>query len=388
MISLPLFGKDSSPHRTSFVISIIATGVLWILLTISFVFIDITPKVEKYETIQIMLDAPLREVIEEVEEPMAPEMEFVEESENSSEMPQIEEVMEPLENAPALENIVQEIPIPEEIYAPIEKPVIKESAPIIENPEPKEIAKKVEEIVNPPKSEPAKIQEKPVEKAPESYSPEITKSVEELLAEQYANKREKTIDASFFDNMFKDDEFPEENQKESQKIVKNSTELSGSAGKVSETGNEGQTTPEKTEKPKEVTSSTSEQLNKISKTTYSNTTTNGTKSITSISSSEDSDGKVQMVMQDGSHRTLLNPEKPEIVLSDGAAKKIPVTCTIEISFTVLKEGHVPEFGIKLGNQAILDKSVQDEIIRQLSKWVFESSDFEATGKFEYTIVTK
>ncbi len=51
MSSQPLFGQDSSPHKTSNIISIIVTAVIWVSFGVSSIFITINTNIPKYEEI-------------------------------------------------------------------------------------------------------------------------------------------------------------------------------------------------------------------------------------------------------------------------------------------------------------------------------------------------
>ena len=66
MIKQPLFGQDSSPHKTSMMLSAIITLVAWIIFCLMTFFIKFKPKTPQYKEIQIVLSStPIEERNEE-----------------------------------------------------------------------------------------------------------------------------------------------------------------------------------------------------------------------------------------------------------------------------------------------------------------------------------
>lgn len=413
MIFQPLFGKDSSPHKTSLVISVIATVILWIAMTVSSVFIKINPKVKTYKTVQITLDStpttevePIKEESNENLEKFAEEIteeiseadsiieestEFMEETIDSivedipvveqpvTSEPVMEEIPQVSEPLPVVEKVVEEIKQPEPVKTPVvekietPKPVEKAPEPIVEK-----VVEQVKEIVPEPV----------VEKKSEPYKPELQKSVDELMAEQMANKKQKTeID---WDAMFGDDSPKSENtsQQTQQKVTTQNQTAGSAATGVQSNSETKKTTKSETPTKSETTSkATSDLLNKISESTYSSKNTNGTESVALINSEKTGDGKVRMEMSDGSTRTLIEPSVPNIQLSDKAAA-LADACTVTISFTVLENGNVPLNDIKITPAAILPEIAKNEIINQINKWLFDSGMTSATASFQYTIIKK
>ncbi len=53
----PLFGQDSSPQNTSFILGLIGTGIFWFLLLICALLIKPVQKKPKYKEVQIVLSS-------------------------------------------------------------------------------------------------------------------------------------------------------------------------------------------------------------------------------------------------------------------------------------------------------------------------------------------
>ena len=93
-------------------------------------------------------------------------------------------------------------------------------------------------------------------------------------------------------------------------------------------------------------------------------------------------------MADGSRRAIREPEKPEISLSRQAQQAVESNVTVIVSFTVQSNGFVSRSSIKFTPASVLAQIIQNEIIEQVSKWVFDPADNPGTASFEYTIKKK
>lgn len=380
MLKQPLFGQDSSPHRTSFFISLLSTFVFWVLFTVLAIFVKIDAPSPRFKTVQIVLDSPLPiEQNEEVESEFTNETEnaVVESSSVIEESLPLVETVEPVVDIP--ESKVEETPI---VEAP--KPLVEKPAPVIEKPAP---AKK-EPVKEVPKVE--KTETKPVETTPavtdESKKVDyaLQKSVEELMEEQMANK--KTRQNVDWDAMFGDDSSSTEKTTSSDsKKVTTSSSTAGSAANTARQENTRQTSNSDSAKKNSTSASqsTSSDLDKIA-----NTKSKGSRTKTDITAntSKDGSGKVMMEMADGSKRALMRPKEPAINLSEQAAQTFTLSkATVKITFKVVQKGNVPRTEIKITPESILTESIRKEIIDQLSQWIFEEADFDGTATFEYTI---
>ena len=399
MLKQPLFGQDSSPHRTSFFISLLSTFVFWVLFTVIAIFVKIEDPSPQFKTVQIVLDSPLPlEQKEDVESESAAQTEnALAEAEALVEENIVEDNI--AETSPAIE---ETLPVVETVEPVVEIPEPKvEQAPVVESPKPV-VEKKPEPVIEKPapaKKEPEPVKEVPkVEKTetkPVETTPLVTdeskkvdyalqKSVEELMEEQMANKKSKqNVD---WDAMFGDDSpSAEKTTKTDSKKVTTSSSTAGSAANTASQENARQTSNSDSAKKNSATASqsTSSDLDKIA-----NTESKGSKTKTDITAntSKDGSGKVMMEMADGSKRALMRPKEPAINLSEQAAQSFTLSkATVKITFKVVQKGNVPRTEIKITPESILTESIRAEIIDQLSQWIFEEADFDGTATFEYTI---
>ena len=392
MLKQPLFGQDSSPHRTSFFISLLSTFVFWVLFTVIAIFVKIDAPSPQFKTVQIVLDSPLPlEQNEEVESEFTSDIEnAVAESEAVAEeiVAEASPVIE--ESLPLVETVEPVVDIPEPKVEPTPvveapKPLVEKPAPVIEKPAP---AKK-EPVKEVPKVE--KTETKPVETTPvvtdESKKVDyaLQKSVEELMEEQMANKKARqNVD---WDAMFGDDSSSiEKTTSSDSKKVTTSSSTAGSAANTASQESARQTSNSDSAKKSSTSASqsTSSDLDKIAKA--ESKSGSGTKTDISVKTSKDGSGKVMMEMADGSKRALMRPKEPAINLSEQAAQTFTLSkATVKITFKVVQKGNVPRTEIKITPESILTESIRKEIIDQLSQWIFEEADFDGTATFEYTI---
>lgn len=392
MLKQPLFGQDSSPHRTSFFISLLSTFVFWVLFTVLAIFVKIDAPSPQFKTVQIVLDSPLPlEQNEEVESEFTSDIEnAVAESEAVAEeivaeaSPAIEETL------PVVETVEPVVEIPEPKVEPT--PIVETPKPLVEKPEPvieKPAPAKKEPVKEVPKVE--KTETKPVETTPivtdESKKVDyaLQKSVEELMEEQIANK--KTRQNVDWDAMFGDDSpSTEKTTSSDSKKVTTSSSTAGSAANTTSQENTRQTSNSDSAKKSSTSASqsTSLDLDKIANAELKSGS--GTKTDISVKTSKDGSGKVMMEMADGSKRALMRPKEPAINLSEQAAQTFTLSkATVKITFKVVQKGNVPRTEIKITPESILTESIRKEIIDQLSQWIFEEADFDGTATFEYTI---
>lgn len=361
MSSQPLFGQDSSPHKTSNFISIIVTVVLWLCFGISSIFITVKTNVPKYEEIQIVLSS------EKLDYEKA-EAEALEES----------------SSVPMMEEAVQEENIPEEpaVAEPVVQEQIKEP---VKQPEP--VVKKEPEPVK--KTEPAPVKkETPAEKKVSNIP--LAKSVDDMLDfNSNTSSSKKNFDWSQFDDM---EETPAPQVSQKVDYVQGSQSgISGSAATSAESKNQSVSSQNQTTSQlQKASATTTNSLNKIAATSknYTSNINDSLKAVINAKSVNSSDGKVSMEMSDGSSRVLLEPSRPEIKLSAEAAKLLDHKVTVTIKFRVIQSGNVPEAQIIITPESSLPAAVREEIYSQLSKWRFESASNAATASFEYTVDVK
>ena len=387
MLKQPLFGQDSSPHKTSLILSLIITGVLWILFIIASFFIKFAPKHKEYKVVQIVLDTAKSPV-----PPVIPEQ---------SALPEQSAVPEPVEGVEVVEGPQTEQPVlPEPSVVPVVPELVEggETTPK-PAPQPKPTpapAKKSEPVKKTepaPKTEPVKKSEP----AKKEYTkvPEFTEYATDYSDFDFSNistSKPKAFDWSQFD----DSSTSSESQPAvSQKVEKVTTQsaIQGSAASTS-TANQRQTSSSSTSSTNKQTSSnsasssTSSALSNIKSASYTASTGDSIKAITNAKTSKASDGQISMQMQDGTTRVLIDPITPAIKLSAQAAALIDSDRTVNIEFRVLADGNVPRGEIRITPESILPPKVREEIYNQLCQWIFDAGSSAAYASFEYTIVKK
>lgn len=385
-----LFGKDSQPHLTSQFFSIVSTIALWIILFLVLIFVPVKEEKPKYKTVQIVLDAPVLEKkidADSANSTPAPA---------SSEVQQIQENISETVTESVGEMLSESVPVPASIAEPAPEPVVEtkvETKPAVQTKTSveKTVEKKTEpanKVETVKKAEPKKV-ETPKQEVIQKIEPVedvvLSKSVEELMAEQFQPKKKKEFDWSMFD-----DDVPQEieNQPEPAKVhAKN--ELSGSAGGTVQQPAKRQTSQTVSETQSENASSvTSSNLSKIAAT--ESVSSQGFENISDSNKKTSSlqNGGSDDLEWSGKHRNLIEPKKPVITLSASSASLIDATKTVKIRFIVVGSGNVPRGDISITPESILPSSVREEIKDQISKWRFEAADESSTAVFDYTIIKK
>lgn len=381
MIRQPLFGQDSSPHKTSAFLSLVITVLLWIAMTVVAVVVKPVEKKPKYKEVQIVLSSNT----------LDREKEKSPETKSESAPAPMEAVAEEVTETIA-EPVVNEIvDVPVEV--PVETPVPVKP---VETPTPKTETKPAPAKTEPKAESPKKVETpaKPKETAAPAVTPE-SKKVPEFVAstsvedawEQQLNAKKQTV---WDDSMFADDtpNAPVVSEKVTKVASSNEPVMSGSAGSVSNQDQKQTSQNSSAVKTQNASSSTTSSLAAIANTQYSTRTGDSLKAITNAKTSKSSDGQITMEMSDGSKRVLLEPLTPVIKLSAQAAAAIERTVTVTIRFRVIPSGHVPGSEITITPESVLPSIVRNEIVDQLSGWLFDSADTTATASFEYTIEKK
>ena len=390
---IPLFGKDSSPQHTSNILALIGTLTFWLFFLICMIFIKPKPQKPKFKEIQIVLSqdfttqktTPTKEDKSEnqKESSKMQETQKTEEIEQpvQNEVPQIEtsQVTETVTKAPETKNVVPNKTEPKTVQkTQAESKPAEQKAP--ENTKPKT----------------APITEsKPVQKTEsvQNVEPvEYAKSVEELMAEQM-NSKKKTNDFNW--DMFEDD-MNEDNQDnvytqfQNNSVETQKSTFSGEAGVAAEqnvSSIKSETVQkEKNASTQKTSSSTANALDKISNTSFKGKVENGIIGQTEVQTETNQDGHVKLKMSNGNTRALLEPTQPVINLSQNAASTIDGSRTVKIRFKVVESGNVPQNEIQITPASILTEIVKSEIIEQISRWRFEAANYIAFAEFDYKIV--
>ena len=357
MIKQPLFGQDSSPHKTSTYLSAIITAAFWLILTITGAFIKIKPAAPKYKEVQIVLSSKS------------------EASEQHSAAP---------EQQPAVE---QSVVVEQQSVVPEQQSVVPEA---LEGPAPK---------ATPAPAKPkTQTQAKPAPKTTPKPTPKATEPSKKVNFDDFQYARDYSEGVDFNQNQTKAKDFDwsrfdnttsEPEPQVSQKVttVSGSSGMQGSAASSApqQTQSKSSSQNKQQNQTQSASSATSNMLSNIRNTQYSTSSGSNTKSITDAKTTKSADGTLSMAMTDGTTRVLIEPIPPVIYLSEAAAATIDSTRTVSIEFQVLASGNVPRAQIKITPESILPQTVRNEIYDQLSSWLFESSSSSARATFEYTI---
>jgi len=388
MISQPLFGQDSSPHRTSKYVSLMATAGVWTVLLLCFALIPVRTKVTKYKPVQIILDSVPLPPVENPANPV--EAEETQTADSTDTEMAVEEIQEAVVEQPAPVPVIEQaVEIPE-VEAPVQQPEQKVEAPAPAEPKKTEV-KPVDKPVVKPVEKPAesktvKTETPVVTKEPAAPLYELQKSVDDQL--NFSSTKKSAAD---YDDIFAAMDSSNANTSSastSTKVNKEST-TAGSSGKVTQTETKNTSASTKPAEAK-TSDSTSEMLKNISKLpskTYTSKKATNNSSSTTMSSKNIADG-IQVEMQGGKLRTLLEPMTTAIPISDDAGKTITEDKEVVITFTVGKNGDVPRSEIKITPSAILSSKVIEEILNTMTTWRFEASDSTSTGSFTFTIIKK
>ena len=364
----PLFGQDSSPQNTSFILGLIGTGIFWFLLLICALLIKPVQKKPKYKEVQIVLSStPKKEKSAENPAPAASS------SSVSESTPQT----------------VAEKPA-EPVQKPAETPVQKPAEPVVKKTVETPVKKQAEASSKKQAQAPAKKPAQSV-KEPVKEEPVYAKTFEQQWAEQMATKKSSSSDFDQWAAM--EDDFKENTNETSNTqntIVNNTTPAFEGTAAQTVAKDEPETSSSSsssTEKKQTASSGTIKALSSIKSQTYAGgNAANGIEAETNVKTTNSGSGKVEMVMSNGSSRALLEPSKPVINLSDAASMTIDGSRKVVIQFRVVESGNVPRAEISITPASILSELVRNEIIDQVSKWRFEAADYSATAEFEYKIV--
>lgn len=381
----PLFGKDSSLQNTSNVLAFCGALLFWLIFLICMILIEPKPQKPKYKEIKIILTPTFSEEKSDKKNQEREKSQIQNDSEAKSQ-PERQLVRErPIkteENFSAEQFSNPEIsnakPNPEVAKNSVKNEIPKNQTRQIQKTEEK--SRKTENI-SPPKENPEPV--------------EYAKSVEELMAEQFAPKsRKKEPDweemfreeSQFFEN-----DFPQSNQLN--EASQSATEIaqssfSGTAGEAART----QPTARQSESAKkDVQREASVETSNFIKGFFKPFEADYSDEIsgqTEIQIEQNGDGRVKLVMSNGKSRSLLEPSEPVISLSENAAREVDGSRSVKIRFTVVQSGNVPGNEITITPASMLPEIVRNEIIAQISKWRFETADYVAFAEFDYKIIKK
>lgn len=353
MISLPLFGTDSSVQRSSAVVGLAVTFILWLIFFILVLFIRPFPKekTEKFKTVQIVLED-------------LPEPEKI--IETSGITPSENEALG-AETSPVVET-AQVVPVKETVKESVKSPSKTQQK---KAPETKEI--KSETVT----SEPVKTSE------PSTAQPQVqtqTAVPQPVTQTKPAQPVKKEFDWSMFD----DDE-PEVQTSAPKKVASSSqSAIQGTAGTAATSEavktSSSSTTPASSTKT--ASSSTSSSLSDIENAKVQNSSS-GTQTSGPVSQPQVKTGGIDLSFSDGGKRYATTALS--ISLSDSAKKLIEQSVTLTIKITIEPDGSILRNNIIVPS-SVLNAQVRTEIINSISRWHFDSADSSTTASFKFNII--
>ncbi len=386
------FAEDSA-GKSSVKISLLGTLFLWILLLVFGSFVLRIKKTPEYKTINLVLETPSSPSFSS--SVSASDSDFLSDSEADSviqenralENNDVIEKTEVPEKTEALENRTQKT-LPSENRTESSKIAVAEKKSL---PSSNSAVPKTENAAQSSKTSDSKNAGVPQKKQNIVYK----KSTEELMAEQLQKKadgKQAVWDDSLFGSdsasAFQEESSSSEKNVSFQKSISGTDAFSGTAG-ISSGGEKNlsarsEPDSESRNSSSKALESTSASLNKIasaSSESYRQTFSDSFSAQTTVSAVQNADGRVEMKMNDGSSRILLDPEKPSIIISKENGALIDSQRTVEISFRILSGGNVLFSAISFSPSAALPVAIQSEIKEQVSLWRFSPASSESQAKF-------
>lgn len=357
--------------KKSYLVSLISTFSLWTIFTLSVVFIPLPEKQEKEKFTEVKLSLS---PIEKTEKPK--------EEKNSATLP-VEKTVQPQEEQ---KTVQKEVPASES--------VVEEAKPSVPVEAPKATSKPEESVSKPTtkSTETATVPKEAPKSTTETQSftsvkPDLSKSMEELMAENNSQSQQKSLDDVDWDAMFGTKEAIVSTQEPKEEVkIENNSGFSGSAGSGTSSNSTGATSSStsSTQNQDSPTDSTLENLKNLKPKTYTTETAFGTTEITAQTVTQE--GGTGFQLDDGKIRRLIFPANPEITLPETA--KIERDVTSKITFTVKKDGTVPYSEISMTNEALIDVETVKAIKNQIAQWKFEPSNTNGQGSLDYSIIIK
>lgn len=386
--------SEDSAGKTSIKFSLFVTLVFWILLLVFGSIAFRIKKTPEYKTINLVLETPVSSAI--------PEPDSVSSSISGSaiqenqekrvlEKNDVLEKTEVPEKNDVLENRTQKT-FPAENKTESSKIAVAEKKSV---PSSNSVVAKTENAAQSSKASDSKNENVPQKKQNIVYK----KSTEELMAEQLQKKAEAkqavwddslfgSDSDSDFASAFQEKSSSSEKNASSQKSISGTDAFSGTAG-ISSGGEKNLSAKSEPDsgirnsssKALESTSSSLKKIASASVSSYRQTLSDSFSAETTVSAVQNAEGRVEMKMNDGSSRILLDPKKPSIIISKENGNLIDSQRTVEISFRILSGGNVPFSAISFSPSAALPVAIQSEIKEQISLWRFSPSSAESQAKF-------
>ena len=373
MIRLPVFGKDSLPHASSRVISLVVTTLFWFIFIICAIYIGPKKKDNvKYEVVQLML-SPEDHYVPNITQEMIDKVGGKAESEADME-----------QNTPAQERlpaVEQQVPVETPVSQPVQKQ--KNPAPVNTNNAQKSPASTAKQPVPVPESSP--VSQTASTTSAKTY--DYANSVDDMLKTQTANTKPKDYSNVDWDAMFGDSSNAQTSQSVATTKVQSQNSVSGAAATTSSPSNPTASSSSGTNSSGATNNTASSStLNSLSQMANSNAAagTNSSNSSTANASSSSSQKTATggpFEFNDGASRSLKSELK--ITFSSEASKAITENRDLVISFYINEAGNV--YNISFKNSAGIAPIVLSEIKTQINKWIFDSAPNTSIATFRLKI---
>lgn len=338
--------KDYPLNKFTRLAGLCGTGIFWLILLILLAVLPAASNKPKYKVVQIMLSAPAAEKA-------------------SPAQAKAEPAQEKTQAAPAETQAKQ--------AAESEKSAAKKAPAKTQSaPEPAKPAQaKTKPAPAKPKSQPVK------EAAPVEYARDMSDGVD--FNKPVEKKRTNADDVWA---MFEAETSSSEDNQTVNKVLSENT-FSGSAGQVDNTSGGAQSTESRSGKTSAASSSATNKTLQSIEGTHGSEISKVEKQGASVSHAQVNSG--DFTWAEGKVRKLWYPASPEIKFAEG--NEPSMNMEVKIHFTVTPNGNVVSIEFP-GKASLLTNSQREEIKRQISKWQFDSADYQSEADFILKIIIK
>ena len=350
--------KDYPLNKFTRLAGLCGTGIFWLILLILLAVLPASSNKPKYKVVQIMLSAPAAE------------------KQSQPAQTKAEPAQEKTQAAPASAQApaqTQAKQAPESEKSAAKKtPAKTQPAPAPAKPAPAKNAP------SKPALAPAKPKSQPVkEAAPVEYARDMSDGVD--FNKPVEKKRTNADDVWA---MFEAEASSSEDNQTVNKVLSENT-FSGSAGQVDNTSGGAKSTESRSGKTSAASSSATNKTLQSIEGTHGSEISKVEKQGASVSHAQVNSG--DFTWAEGKIRKLWYPASPEIKFAEG--NEPSMNMEVKIHFTVTPNGNVISIEFP-GRASLLTASQQDEIKRQISKWQFDSADYQSEADFILKIVIK
>lgn len=346
--------KDYPLNKFTRLAGLCGTGIFWLILLILLAVLPAASNKPKYKVVQIMLSAPAAE------------------KQSQPAQTKAEPAQEKTQPAPAEPQAKQAAE--SEKSAAKKTPAKTQSAPATAKPAPAKNAPSKPA----PAPAPAKPKSQPVkEAAPVEYARDMSDGVD--FNKPVEKKRTNADDVWA---MFEAETSSSEDNQTVNKVLSENT-FSGSAGQVDNTSGGAKSTESRSGKTSAASSSATNKTLQSIEGTHGSEISKVEKQGASVSHAQVNSG--DFTWAEGKIRNLWYPASPEIKFAEG--NEPSMNMEVKIHFTVTPNGNVISIEFP-GRASLLTASQQEEIKKQISKWQFDSADYQSEADFILKIVIK